>query len=84
MSTTHREEVLFKTYSKGWNKYMPSTLIRYDSGNIDYHCQTGDHHMKALKRAKRYLRRRGLCIVNEEYDFIGMTGAYYTVMRVGA
>jgi hypothetical protein len=55
MSDGYKETILFKVYSPRWEKYMPVTLIHYDNGSVDIHCQTGDHHEAAMNRARRVL-----------------------------
>jgi len=75
----YKEEKLFSIWSNGWDREMPVLLITYDGGSMDLHCQTGDHHDKALLRAKKELSKRNLKISGEE--MIGGSGVYYGVEK---
>lgn len=72
-----KEEILFSEYSDGWNRNMPVTLITYDDGKMDVHCQTGDHHIKAIDKARAILWKKGLAVGPDEA--VGGSGIYYPV-----
>ena len=77
-----KEEVLFSMYSDGWEMEMDTTLIFYNDGNIDLHCQTGEHHSKSIEKAKLILAGRGLKLRDENEEWIGPSGCYYRVEPV--
>jgi len=72
-----KEEILFYEPSESWGHPMPVTLLYWHTGDIDLHCQTGDHHTWAIEKAKRILERRNLVV--EAPAFLGPTGMYYPV-----
>jgi len=73
---------LFRIYSKRWKKEMPVTLIEWEDGTHDLHCQTGDHHIEAIEKAERLLfETLGLRIKQKDYYFTGPTGVYYPLER---
>lgn len=72
------ESVLFSTYSAAWHDTLPTTLIRYGTGKIDLHCQTGNHHLSAIKQAAVRLAQMGLQIEPSK-ESIYPTGVYYTI-----
>lgn len=75
----NREEVIAREHSRGWDREMPAILITYPSGSMDLHCQTGDHHEKAIAAATAILKARGLAVSRAE--MMGCTGLYYSVSR---
>lgn len=77
---SYTEEVLFTTWSNSWRKEMPTLLITYSNGKIDLHCQTGDHHVKAVTKATKLLKRRGLS-VKRQNAMIASTGVYYQCVK---
>lgn len=72
-----KEEVIAEVQSGSWRCNMPVTLITWCSGKMNLHCQTGDHHPKALEVAKAILETRGLELGSALV--IGGTGIYYEV-----
>lgn len=75
-----QEEVLFKAISVSWERDMPVTLITHAEGLYSLHCQTGDHHKAALKKADEILQQRGLLL--GEACFVGPSGMYYRVIEL--
>jgi len=73
-----KEEVLFKTKKLWPGTELPITLITYPKGSMDVHCQTGDKHNYMIGKARSILKKRGLSI-SKNWEFIGGTGAYYSV-----
>jgi len=71
------EEVLFETDELWEGRTLPVTLIKYTSGSMDLHCQTGRKHKEIIEKAKRILENRGLVV--GAVEMIGGTGAYYPV-----
>lgn len=55
-------------------------LLTFKDGRTDLHCQTGDHHRKAIEKARRLLWERGLAV--GEAEEVGPSGAYYSVRRL--
>ena len=80
MSSKSEEKVIWKEYSESGDRLMPVTLIRYQNGSIDLHCQTGDHHTKAIAKAEEILRRSGFKIKDVNDYEVYPTGAYYSVV----
>lgn len=72
------ETVVVTHYSYGWESDMPVTLIRYRDGSADLHCQTGDHHDRAIADALDALADRYITI-DQESDRVYSTGVYYKV-----
>jgi len=74
-----KENILLEYWSDDWNRYMPVSIIKYDDGTMDLHCQDGDHHIKAVKEAKKILHQQNYkvkkCVV------IGQSGLYYPMVR---
>lgn len=73
------EEVLLTEYSEYWKSQMPVKLFKYSDKAMDVHCQTGDHHTKAIEKARKILWKRGLAVGPAE--LIGGTGIYYPVKQ---
>jgi galactose-1-phosphate uridylyltransferase len=69
-------------YSVGWERDMPTTLITYDDGTNDLHCQTGDHHNRSIKLAKKKLKERNLKIVDNDSGSTYPSGIYYSVEQI--
>ena len=78
----YEEEVLFEIWSEGWEKNMPVKLITYNDGSQDLHLQTGDHWTTAIEKAREILAERKLQIVNEDGDFIAMSGVYLGLKKI--
>lgn len=76
----NKEEILFALESKNSLHQFSTKLITYKDGSMDIHCQTGDHHRKSIKKAREILEKRGLTI-SDKWEFIGPTGAYYSVKK---
>lgn len=76
-----KDTVLFSMWSEGWGRFMPVTLVDYGDGELDLHCQTGDHHSRALELAKVQLARLGLR-VREDGWLMAASGIYYTVEKM--
>lgn len=74
-----KEEILFRATSKRPARDWPVTLITYDNGNLDLHCQTGDHHQRAIRQAKRILGDRGLAVARTRGIGLASSGVYYRV-----
>lgn len=72
-----QEEVLFNVVMWDSSQLFPVTLIKYDSGKFDLHCQTGEKHKDAISRAKKILSKRNMVV--GKMEMIGPTGAYYPV-----
>ena len=75
-----KETIILKTYSEDWGKEIPVTLIEYDNGTIDIHCQSGDHHDDAIEYAKKILKEQGMKV--GKLEFVGPTGIYYPVTKI--
>jgi hypothetical protein len=50
--------VLCKVYSEVWGKYMPVNIMHSEE-SIQLHCEEGDHHNKAIGKAKEILMKHG-------------------------
>ena len=60
---------------------MPVLLIEYSNGNADVHCQTGDHHVKAINKAKKILKKMGYRI-SDKNIMVAPSGIYYTLDKI--
>ena len=74
-----KEEILFRAISKQAKRDWPVLLITYDNGSMDLHCQTGDHHVSAIRQAKRILGDRGLAVARTRGIGLAASGVYYRV-----
>jgi hypothetical protein len=77
----YKEYLVLEKYSKAWNKDMPVLLIKYPHGEMDIHCQTGDHHVAAIDEARVILTEKGLKI-SDYYEMIAPSGMYYKVTKI--
>lgn len=77
VSHIKEEKILFYHISKSWGREMPVRLMTYLDNKKDLHCQTGDHHIEAIDKAREILWKQGLAV--GPCEFIGGTGAYYPV-----
>jgi hypothetical protein len=59
---------------------MPATLIRYNDGSADLHCQSGDHYSQCVHQARVKLESQGYDVGRHEH-FIGPSGHYYEITR---
>ena len=71
------EFVLFEVPSKAWACDMPVTFIDHGDNVWDIHCQTGDHHVKAIKYAAKMLDNMDMTLIDSGEMY--MTGIYYQV-----
>ena len=75
------EQILLEYWSNGWDRYMPVTIIRYKNDRFDLHCQTGDHHNKAIREAKKILQQYNL-VIDENNGAVAPTGLYYSLKQI--
>ena len=54
--------VLFSAWCDGWNRHMPVTVLIYDTGDADLHCQTGSHHREAIRYARKMFNNMGISV----------------------
>ena len=74
------ERILLKYYSDDWGKYMPLKIIKYKCGKLDLHCQSGDHHRKAIKVASVILKTLNLKVSKHFEGY--PTGLYYALETI--
>jgi hypothetical protein len=72
------EEVLLM--GKDGNREWPVTLITYDNGKMDLHCQTGLHHVKAITAGRKIMNARGYSVARKHL-WIAASGIYYRVTK---
>lgn len=75
------EDILLNEFSAEWKRLMPVLLITYDSGNMDVYCQNGDHHVVAMKKARKILAGKNIRVEHKPH-FTGQSGSYYHAFRI--
>lgn len=74
------EKVILSIWSESWQSLMPVTVICYEDGKFDLHCQTGDHHESAIEIAMTLLKNQ--FVMDESKISIMPSGIYYRLNEV--
>lgn len=78
----YTEEPLYIGFDESWGKDMSVVLIRYSSGGIDLHRQSGKQFKEHVSEAEKILKNLGLKLKHPDSWWFSSTGGYCTVVPI--